>query len=533
MAEHIGPYEILGKLGSGGMGTVYRARVAESGSRIASGDARDLGVGALVALKVLKEEVAEDPELARRFEQEANTLRKLDHENIVRLLEYGADGDAYYIAMELVEGESLQQRLRREGRLPEAEVRRIGIAVAAALEAAHGQRIIHRDIKPGNILLGTDGSVKVSDFGVARVLDETRRTRTGTFLGSLAYAAPEAFDRPADERSDLYSLGIVLYECVMGVVPFRADAPLRMLELQRWGAPDLSAMPSEPELSAIIEHLLEKQPHRRPESAAAVLTRLREAGSGELDATLVASATHDDDTVRAASSSSIDPTSRLESSGRRMTLDLPLRVVVGAGVGLILAVGVAGGAWALARGGGGEPPPRAIASPIAKRTPPAAQTASADKTRTAAFLAAAATKDAAPTQTPIPPTTTPVPVAPTPEPPTAVPPPPAPTPVSGPAAPVDRPPNGSIGLVAQASGIRCDGSEKSTVTALVSDSDGNYVADGTPIRFVSAGASVSPINTVTRDGIATTVVTPLSPGPYFYVTVEAIGGSSSIRIDCG
>ena len=149
MAEHIGPYEILGKLGSGGMGTVYRARDTRAAT----------APDTLVALKVLKDEVAEDPELARRFEQEANTLRKLDHENIVRLLEYGADGDDYYIAMELVEGESLQQRLRREGRLPEGEVRRIGMAVAAALEAAHGQRIIHRDIKPGNILLGADGSV--------------------------------------------------------------------------------------------------------------------------------------------------------------------------------------------------------------------------------------------------------------------------------------------------------------------------------------------------------------------------------------
>jgi serine/threonine-protein kinase len=242
------------------MGTVYRARDTRS--------------GALVALKVLKDDVAEDPELARRFELEANTLRRLDHENIVRLLGYGSDDGAYFIAMELVEGESLAQRLRREGRLPGAEVRRIGIAVAAALEAAHGQRIIHRDIKPGNILLGADGSVKVSDFGVARVLDETRRTRTGTFLGSLAYAAPEAFDGRADERSDLYSLGCVLFECFSGKTPFRAETPVKMLELHRWETPDIGAVGlSEPQ-RALVEELLEKQPRRRPASAREVLAVL-------------------------------------------------------------------------------------------------------------------------------------------------------------------------------------------------------------------------------------------------------------------
>jgi serine/threonine-protein kinase len=363
MADPIGPYEILGRLGAGGMGTVYRAR--------------DTRTDRLVALKVLKSDVAEDPDLERRFQLEADALRRLHHPNIVGLLDYGADDNVTYIAMEIVDGESLAQRLRRGGRLDENETRRIGVAVASALEAAHAQRIVHRDIKPGNILLGEDGSVKVSDFGVARVLDETRRTRTGTFLGSLAYAAPEAFDRPADERSDLYSLGVVLYECVTGKTPFRADTPIKMVELHRWEPPDLSVVDTEaPTLSALIADLLEKQPVRRPAQSHDVALALR-ASQPEIEPTVVVPL----DTP---------PTTRLEIDSPPPPPpkpDVPLssrpvfRIGVAAAAAAIVALGIFGGWYAVSAGDDGGDrttgvadastnSPMAVSSPQPTAAPP-------------------------------------------------------------------------------------------------------------------------------------------------------------------
>ena len=197
MQKRIQDYELQTELGSGGMSTVYRARNVISGW--------------IVALKVLHPHLAKDPEYVARLRREANIARNLDHPNIVRVLDEGQDGDHYYIAMELIEGETLFERLKRERKLPEAEARRIAICVARALEAAHAHGVVHRDIKSGNILLGNDGSVKVSDFGVAKATGSTKLTHTGLFIGTVAYAAPEAAEGKADARSDLYSLGVVLF----------------------------------------------------------------------------------------------------------------------------------------------------------------------------------------------------------------------------------------------------------------------------------------------------------------------------------
>jgi hypothetical protein len=266
MTDRIGPYEILGRLGSGGMGTVYRARDTRSNIH--------------VALKLLKDEVAEDSDVVRRFEQEARTLQQLDHPHIVKLLAYGVEEDGtHYIAMELVEGESLAHRLRR-GPLPEDELRRIGVAVAAALEAAHAQRIVHRDIKPANILLGADGSIKVTDFGVARLLDETQRTRTGTFLGSLAYAAPETFDGQATFASDRYSLGVVLFEAITGQVPFKSDTPAGMMERHRRQPPDFDHPAFRTSVyRPLVQQLLAKNPRERPPNASELSLAMRTPSS--------------------------------------------------------------------------------------------------------------------------------------------------------------------------------------------------------------------------------------------------------------
>ncbi len=264
MTNTLGPYEINERLGSGGMGTVYRARDTRS--------------ELLVALKVLHDHRSGDGDDVRRFEREGGVATKLRHPNIARVIEAGSEGDTHYLAMELVDGETLLDRLSHGPRLAIDEVRTIAIAIAAALEEAHHQRIVHRDIKPGNVLLGNDGAIKVSDFGIARALDATTLTRTGTFLGSLPYASPEAINGDVDARSDLYSLGVLLYQALLGSVPFQADTPAAIMRMHETARPPnidrLHAI--DDQLAAIIERLLEKDPDDRFQSATHLLRVLRD-----------------------------------------------------------------------------------------------------------------------------------------------------------------------------------------------------------------------------------------------------------------
>jgi len=261
MPETLGPYELIARLGAGGMASVYRAR-----------DTRD---GRFVALKVLHDHRTGGDQV-RLFQQEARLTTRLDHPNIVRVFEAGeADGQPY-LAMEIVEGDTLASALARRRRLPPDEVRRIAIAIASALDEAHGHKIIHRDIKPGNVLLGFDGSIKVSDFGIARAMDTTTQTATGTFLGSVLYASPEAIEGRTDRRGDLYSLGVVLYQCLLGHPPFEAQtAPAVMRMHERDRPPDLDRLRAiDQDLGAIIERLLQKDPDDRFQSAAHLLRAL-------------------------------------------------------------------------------------------------------------------------------------------------------------------------------------------------------------------------------------------------------------------
>jgi serine/threonine-protein kinase len=262
----LGPYELIARIGSGGMANVYRAR-----------DSRD---GRFVALKIMHDFRAEDPDYLRRFAQEAKLAIRLEHPHIVQVYEAGEANGQHYLAMELVEGETLQDRLQKRRRLRPTEVREIAVAVASALDEAHRQRVVHRDVKPGNVLLGLDGSIKVSDFGIARALDATSQTLTGTFLGSVAYASPEAINGKADPRGDLYSLGCLLYQCLLGHVPFEgatASAVMRMHE--RDDPPDLERVrATDPELGPIVERLLVKDPDDRYQSAAHLLRALGAGG---------------------------------------------------------------------------------------------------------------------------------------------------------------------------------------------------------------------------------------------------------------
>ncbi|HXX39596.1 MAG TPA: PASTA domain-containing protein [bacterium] len=208
-----GRYEVLGPISEGGMALVYRGRRCEDGRP--------------VAIKVLRGQYAHNAEFVARFEREAQAVARLSHPHMVQVYDHGRDGDVHYIVMEFVEGEDLKTLLRRTGPLDEARAVRIAVQVCDVLEYAHAEGIIHRDIKPQNILIASDGNVKVTDFGIARALASTTITETGTVLGSVQYLSPEqARGFGVGRRSDLYSLGVVLYEMVTGALPFDGDTPI-------------------------------------------------------------------------------------------------------------------------------------------------------------------------------------------------------------------------------------------------------------------------------------------------------------------
>ena len=250
--QRIGQYELAEELGSGGMGTVYRAM--------------DTRTGQTVALKVMDSRLAKDPDYVRRFQREADIAKKLDSPHIVRVLESGQDDNHYFLVMEYVEGKNLTEVLRERGKLPPEEARSIATQVALALEAGHEQGVVHRDIKPGNILIDRDGTAKVTDFGIARAADSTTITKTGLFLGTLSYAAPELLAGKADIRSDIYSLGVVLYQMLAGRVPFESDTPLALMDMHRSQEPptlESLGVRVPADLRAIVERCLAKRPEDR------------------------------------------------------------------------------------------------------------------------------------------------------------------------------------------------------------------------------------------------------------------------------
>jgi serine/threonine-protein kinase len=208
-----GRYEIVDRIADGGMSTVYRARRQAD--------------GVVVALKVLRPQYAADREFLERFTREARAAEALRHPNIVQVYESGRDGDVHYIAMEYVDGPDLKGHLRRLGRLDPVDAERIARSVCEALDYAHHEGIVHRDVKPQNILMAPDGTVKVADFGIARALASVTITQPGTVLGTVQYLSPEqARGAPVGRASDIYALGAVLYEMLTGRLPFEGDTPI-------------------------------------------------------------------------------------------------------------------------------------------------------------------------------------------------------------------------------------------------------------------------------------------------------------------
>ncbi|HET8895533.1 MAG TPA: serine/threonine-protein kinase [Gaiellaceae bacterium] len=263
-------YTVERKLGRGGMATVYLAR--------------DTVLDRPVALKVLAEHLADDDAFRERFLREARLAAKFVHPNVVQVYDADEDERGPFIVMEYVDGHTLADELKRRGRLPPAEAVGIGIQVCAALEAAHEAGLVHRDIKPQNILLRPDGRVKIADFGIARSLDATRHTEIGTVLGTAAYLAPEqARGETVTPAADIYSLGVVLYELLTGRTPFEADTLPELLLKREQGAlvPPRDLAPDVPiALERVVMRCLALEPQHRPASAAE-LARALEGGTDE------------------------------------------------------------------------------------------------------------------------------------------------------------------------------------------------------------------------------------------------------------
>lgn len=243
--------------------------------------ARDSELGRPVAVKVLADHLADDEDLRRRFVREAKLAGRLSHPNVVRVYDAGEEDDRPYIVMECVEGESLAETLRREGRLEPERVRELGLQACAGLEHAHRAGLIHRDVKPANLLVTGDGTLKIADFGIAHATEGTRVTEVGTVLGTAAYLSPEqANGERVTAASDIYSLGVCLYELLAGSPPHDYQTLGELLARRTAGPPaPLNDVP--PELERAIVACLAWDPADRPVSAASLARDLSGAASPE------------------------------------------------------------------------------------------------------------------------------------------------------------------------------------------------------------------------------------------------------------
>lgn len=258
-------YEIIGKIGAGGMSDVYKAK--------------DLTLGRFVAIKVLKSEFSDDINFVTKFRTEAQSAAGLEHPNIVNIYDVGSENGMHYIVMEYVEGITLKTYIEKKGQLSFKEAVSIAIQVGRGIEAAHNKNIIHRDIKPQNIMISTEGKVKVTDFGIARAA--TSNTISSDVMGSVHYSSPEqARNGFVDGKSDIYSLGIVMYEMVTGRVPFDGDTTVAVAiqHLQEEMVPPSAFAPNLPiSMEKIILKCTQKSADRRYESMTALLADLRKA----------------------------------------------------------------------------------------------------------------------------------------------------------------------------------------------------------------------------------------------------------------
>ena len=434
-----GRYRLTREIARGGMAAVWEAHDALLGRR--------------VAIKLLHPQFADEPEFLERFRREGRAAASLNHPNVVSVYDVGEDADTHtpFIVMELVEGPNLKDHIRAAGPLPDREIRQIGAALATTLDIAHRRGIIHRDVKPQNVLLGADGRPRLTDFGIAQALSASQLTRTGAVMGSVHYLAPElARGKPASPRSDVYGLGAVLYEMATGRVPFTGDTDLA-IALAHVEKPPLPPRTHNAHLGRGLEQIilrsLAKAPEDRFASAADLATALRDGAADRppradgartavmptVAATATAGNTGRRDaaaaapTVRAAyPTATAAPRPMPVVAGRKVTR--PQQRGAGSGVLVLLlalaAVLVALGAGffglaSLSREGLSTPepttrptaPPTAPPKPVAVVSPTVAPTLA--PTPEPSATAAPSATPAPPTPTPLPPTPTPIPPTPT------------------------------------------------------------------------------------------------------------------------
>lgn len=264
--ERVGPFAIERVIGRGGMGTVYLGRHKET-DRVA-------------AVKVLPASLSREEGFVARFQREVTALEKLKNPHVVELFESGVDDETYYYAMEYIDGETLADCIRRDGRIPWREAIEISLSICSALKAAHDAGVVHRDLKPSNVMLADDGTVKLTDFGVAQVFAGTRLTKTGGVIGTVEYMSPEqAKGGRVTKSSDIYSMGALLYAMLTARPPFTGRTALEIVQKHQYGQFDRPRrfVPEIPVwLDDLVCQLLEKKPEDRPPDAYVLARRLQE-----------------------------------------------------------------------------------------------------------------------------------------------------------------------------------------------------------------------------------------------------------------
>lgn len=337
-------YKLEDFVGQGGMSLVYRAV--------------DIRTGHSVAVKILKSEYNSDKEFLERFQREAQAASLMSHHNLVNLLDVGVEGEYRYLVMEYVSGNTLKDIIRQKGRLNYQTAIQITIRILSALQHAHDSGIIHRDIKPQNVLIHSDGHVKVADFGIARMTGSATIGKGDTVVGSVHYSSPEQVSGSVVEAtSDLYSTGVVLYEMLTGRVPFTGETPVAVaMQHIKDAPPPIADFAPEtpPALVAVVMKALEKDPKKRFQSAREMADALMKAKTGRLDPASIAPESppsHPD-----AAKAQISPVREISPQSRRAgqtTRHLPMRrrkkmtrligsVLMGAGVIWLLVFGVIG-----------------------------------------------------------------------------------------------------------------------------------------------------------------------------------------------